>query len=125
MKTLHIPHGVTTVIVEDDMSRRHWFLSSFRLPAAYLAHDPQQAIELIRGVEPELIFLDYDLGSRVNSLDVAAYLRDSQFAGRVIVHSQNDLGRMSLKQFLPCAEVMPFGSFEILRTAATQKELLR
>ncbi|MGB8801385.1 MAG: cyclic-phosphate processing receiver domain-containing protein [Candidatus Acidiferrales bacterium] len=116
MKTILIPHDATILIVEDDIGRRSWFLSRYRLPGAYLAHEPAQAIELVRRIEPTWVWLDFDLGLGKNSLDVAAFLRDTGYDGRVIVHSQNDFGRLSLKQFLPRAEVHVFGTFEIRRT---------
>jgi DNA-binding response OmpR family regulator len=120
MKTLSIPHDAAVLVVEDDISRRAWFISRYRLPGAYLAHEPAQAIDLIRWIEPDVIFLDFDLGVRINSLEVAAYLRDSKYNGRVIVHSQNDFGRLSIAQFLPQAEIYVFGTFMILREGRTE-----
>jgi DNA-binding response OmpR family regulator len=116
MKTLSIPHDAAVLVVEDDISRRAWFLSRYRLPGAYLAHEPAQAIDLIRRIEPDVVFLDFDLGLGVNSLKVGAHLRDSKYNGRVIIHSQNDFGRLSLAQFCRGAEIVPFGTFEVQRT---------
>jgi hypothetical protein len=115
MKTILIPN-VSVLVVEDSLARRHWFLSRYRLPEAFLAHEPVQAIDIIRQFEPQVCFLDYDLGVGINSLEIAAYLRDTKYGGRVILHSQNDFGRMSLAQIIRNVEIAPYGTFEIVRT---------
>jgi CheY-like chemotaxis protein len=120
VKVLTVPQDAAVLIVEDCPNRRRWFLSQLRLSGAYLAHESAQAIDLIRRIEPDVVFLDFDLGLGRNSLDVAAYLRDSKYNGRVIVHSQNDFGRLSLAQFLPQAEIYVFGTFMILREGRTE-----
>src|SRR5271163_302061 len=107
-KIISVPASESTLILEDDIGRRHWFLSRFRLPHAFLAATPDQAIRLIRELEPT-VFLDYDLAPGVSSEPVAHFLAAINYAGQVYIHSQNDFGRQVLKRILPSATVVPFG----------------
>jgi Cyclic-phosphate processing Receiver domain len=118
MKLITIPASEPTLILEDDIGRRHWFISRYRLPHAFLASTPDQAIRLIRELEPT-VFLDYDLAPGITSESVARFLAESDYAGQVYIHSQNDFGRQVLKRILPTATVVPYGEFEIQTTQAT------
>jgi len=73
-RILSIPASESTLILEDSIGRRHWFLSRYRLPHAFLAANSDQAIRLIRELEPTTLFLDFDLGSGVSSEPIAHFL---------------------------------------------------
>jgi hypothetical protein len=121
-KAISIPAFAPTLVVEDDIGRRHWFLSRYRLPNAFLAATPDQAIRIIRQFEPTILFLDYDLGLGFSSEDVARFLLESDYRGQVYIHSQNDFGRQVLKRILPTATIMPYGTFEFATTAAAAND---
>jgi hypothetical protein len=112
-KIISIPASTPTLVVEDSIARRHWFLSRFRLPHAFLAATSHQAIRLIRELQPT-VFLDYDLGLGISSEPVARYLAESNYTGQVFIHSENPFGRAVLKRILPSAAVTPYGSFEVV-----------
>jgi hypothetical protein len=116
-----IPHEAVIVCVEDDLARRHFYISRNRMPEAYLAHDPADAVELIRDLSPTHLFLDYDLKPGVDSMPVAEYLARTGFAGEVVITSQNPFGQAVLGRLLPRAVVAAFGSFDI-RRGATQRD---
>jgi len=116
-KIFSIPTSESTLILEDSIGRRHWFLSRYRLPHAFLAATPDQAIRLIRELEPT-VFLDYDLALGVTSEPVAHFLAACEYPGRVFIHSENPFGREVLKRILPAAAVVPFGTFEVVTTQA-------
>jgi hypothetical protein len=120
-KIISIPASTPTLILEDSIGRRHWFLSRFRLPHAFLAANSDQAIRLIRELEPT-VFLDYDLAPGISSEPVAHFLAESNYIGQVFIHSQNDFGRQVLKHILPMATVVPFGEFEIQTTQAAAND---
>jgi hypothetical protein len=44
VKTLLIPHNAIVLVVEDDISRHAWSLSRYRIPGAYLAHEPAPGV---------------------------------------------------------------------------------
>lgn len=115
-KIISIPTSVPTLILEDNIERRHWFLSRYRLPHAFLAATPDESIQIIRQFEPTILFLDYDLALGMSSEPVARFLKASNYAGQVYIHSQNPFGREVLKRILPSATVIPFGEFEIQTT---------
>jgi hypothetical protein len=115
VRTIKVPHGAVILCVEDDISRRNFYISRHRMPEAYLAHDPGEAVELIRDLKPSWIFLDYDLKPGVDSMPVAEYLLRTGFAGEVVITSVNPFGQAVLGKLLPRAVVAPFGTFDIVR----------
>ncbi len=116
MKTIAVKPNEACLCVEDDISRRAWFISKHRIPQAFLAETPTQAIRILDTFSHfGVIFLDYDLALGVSSESVARYLAETQFAGRVVIHTANPFGRDMLQQICPNAEILPFGSFEITR----------
>jgi hypothetical protein len=66
-RTPHIPAEATVLIVEDGLSKRNWFLSSLRVPQAYLGNTTTVAIELIDRAESDFVAPDFDLGPGVAS----------------------------------------------------------
>lgn len=107
--------GAVILVVEDDLRRRNFYLSKHRLPDAYVCHDPAEAIALIERVKPSWVFLDHDLAPGVDSTPIAEHLAARNFAGEIVITSQNPFGIERLKMILPRAVAAPFGSFEILR----------
>jgi hypothetical protein len=116
VRIITVPYDAVIVCVDDDLARPHYYLSHHRMPEAYLAHDPSDAVALIREVKPTWVFLDYDLRAGVDSEPVAQHLAFTGFAGEVIITSQNPFGQAVLGKLLPRAVVAPFGEFEIVRT---------
>jgi hypothetical protein len=67
-----------------------------------------------------LLFLDHDLnwhdaaGRKPGSgVRIAHFLEQRRFAGRIVIHSVNEEGAGEMKDLLPHAELLPFGTFEI------------
>jgi Cyclic-phosphate processing Receiver domain len=116
MKMISVPVGACVLVADDSIERRHWFLSRYRLPHAYLAANSDQAIKIVEQVKPSIVFLDYDLGPGVSSEPVARFLAESNYVGQVYIHSENPFGREVLKRMFPAAAVIPYGSFEIVTT---------
>jgi hypothetical protein len=121
MKIISIPASTPALIVEDDIGRRYWFLSRYRLPHAFLAATSDQAIRLIRELEPT-VFLDYDLAPGITSESVARFLAATNYRGQVFIHSENPFGREVLKRILPAATVVPYGTFEVVSTQAVAND---
>lgn len=117
MRTITVPHEATILCVEDDLARRHFYLSKYRMPDAYLSHMPDDAIQAIDRYKPSHIFLDFDLDpvARVDSTAVAKHLAATKYDGTVVIVSQNPFGQTVLGKFLPQAVMAPFGTFEIVR----------
>lgn len=117
MKNLVIPISASVLVVDDDIARRHFFLSTHRLPQAYIAGEPDQAIQILKQGSIDFVFLDYDLASNLSSEPVARYLAEtkSETETQVFIDSTNPFGIEVLKRILPNATVVPFGSFEIRR----------
>jgi NAD+-processing family protein with receiver domain len=88
-------------VLEDSLDGRAWFLSAHRLPHAFLAHESEQVIRIIQQFEPDVCFLDYDLGLGVSSESVATYLAKSGFDGRIILHTQTISEETSCKDSCP------------------------
>jgi hypothetical protein len=112
----HISSNATVMIVDDDLRRRSWFLSSMRVPQAYLAHTVSAAVEIIDRIEPNFIALDYDLAPTVDSTPIAENLRAIDFRGSDLIHSENPFGQ-GVRRIPPSARAQPFGSFDIVRAA--------
>jgi DNA-binding NarL/FixJ family response regulator len=88
-----------------------------------LAHTGTGAITLIDRVRPDLVALDYDLASGADSAAVAEHLRATKLRGSVLIHSENPFGQQVLKRILPSANLMAFGSFDIVQTPGVASEL--
>jgi hypothetical protein len=113
---LTIPRSASVLIVENDIGRRSWFLSAYRIPQAFVCDDCDSAIRIIRQFEPSTVFLDWDLAFGVSSEPVARFLAEMNYSGQVFVHSENPFGVDVLKRIIPAAKTAMFGQFEILRT---------
>jgi hypothetical protein len=98
MRSLHIPPDAAVLIVEGDLRRRHWFLSSMRIPQAYVARTTDGAIEMIDRLKPDFVALDFDLGVGIDTKPVAEYLRNIGFSGRIVIISENSFGQMGFKK---------------------------
>jgi hypothetical protein len=81
------------------------------LPARVVA-SASRAIDAIRKTHPEIIFLDRDLVGPSFGEDVAEFLADGNFAGRVYVTSANPFGVEVISKILGDAgitlEAVPF-----------------
>lgn len=116
-RLLQIPNDAAVLFVDDSIGRRHWILSRYRLPHAFLADNANDAIQILKQGTIDIVFLDYDLapGLGLSSESVAQYLAETKSAAQIFLHSENPFGIEVLKRILPNATVMPFGTFEILR----------
>jgi CheY-like chemotaxis protein len=115
MKTLEIPEGATILVVEDSVTRRHFFVSQHRAPDAFLAYTPSQAISLLKSMAFDFVFLDFDLEGTHKTTEVAQWIAQNRYPASVVVHSTNPWGWTVLSRILPAATVQPFGSFEVMR----------
>lgn len=127
LRTIEIAASAAVLIVDDSIKRRNWFLSSYRIPQAHVAHTSEGAIETIRRFGPDFTFLDFDLcpATATDSRPVAEYLRDANYAGKVFITSANPFGVECIRRILPQAQVARFGEFEILRCAPSVRPFLR
>jgi hypothetical protein len=116
VRIVKIPKDAVSLVLDEDLRRRNWFLSSLRMPDAHLAHDAARAIDMVKRIEFGFIWLDYELGPGLDSIPVAEHLRDTRFAGAIYVHSQNPFGVGRIRRVLPTARVMAWGSFEVQRS---------
>lgn len=119
MRQITIMASAACLVVDDDLSRRHFFLSAHRLPGAYLAHEPALAIQILKQGAIDVVFLDYDLAPGLSSEPIAWHLAEMKTGteAQVFIHSANPFGQEVLKEILPRATIVPFGSFEIQRVA--------
>ncbi len=116
LREIEIPTGASVLVVEDSIARRHFFLSCHRIPQAFLADNPDRAIDLVSNFGPfDFVLLDWDLSLGVTSEPVARFLAEMKYSGQIFVHTENPFGQQVLGRILPAAAVIPFGQFEIRR----------
>jgi hypothetical protein len=114
----------TVLVVEDSLYRqlafRNWIGAVVKIVSR-----ADMAIREIERRHFDWIFLDRDLQGGFGE-DVATYLAEIKFAGRVIVHSCNPFGAQLIEKLLSDAgvvhEVVPFGMFGIFRSHKTNTE---
>lgn len=99
------------LFVDDDLRRRHFAVNW--MPRAFLAHDVDGAIKILRQLEfgrhpQDLVMLDFDLAPGLTTEPIAHHLAGSRFAGHVIVHSENPFAWQLLSRILPSAVIKPF-----------------
>lgn len=69
-------HMIATVLcAEDDLRRRNFYSSPYRLPDAYLTHEIVATVELIDRVKRKHRFLDFDLQPGVDTTVIARISR--------------------------------------------------
>jgi hypothetical protein len=111
----------TVLVVEDSLYRqlafRNWIGAAVKIVSR-----ADTAIREIERRHFHWIFLDRDLQGGFGE-DVAAYLAEIKFTGRVIVHSGNPFGARLIQKLLSEAdvahEIVPFGIFGIFRSHKT------
>jgi len=105
------------LVVEDDPNRVQWFMDKFdKIAELFITMIPEIAVDYLDKNEPDLIFLDHDLGDEVyvdsssNTGDAVA--QALQFlgnkGGNVVIHTLNPIGAVNMKARLPLAHVIPF-----------------
>ena len=118
-----IPSLWRVFVMDDTEDRLFWF----RRQLAGVAHlreakTAERAIEILSTEQFDLVFLDHDLSwadagfpdkQFGNGKEVARYLAITKFAGRVVIHSKNEVGVAAMKKVLPQAVIARFDSFEI------------
>jgi CheY-like chemotaxis protein len=120
MKAIRVPQDAVVLCVDDDLARRHFYLSKHRLPDVFVAHEVAEAIELIDRVKPSWIFLDYDLAPGIDSTAIAEHLSATNFAGTVVIVSENPFGQAVLSKLLSRAVMAALKSSECQAGSATR-----
>jgi CheY-like chemotaxis protein len=99
------------LVVEDSLERQMWFAKVFNdIPTLYLIVTAVEAIELVKSKKWDIIFLDHDLGNRVDvdsddpntgfqvmRVIISSINRDTP----IIVHSLNPVGVANIKALRP------------------------
>lgn len=114
--------------MDDTEERLRWFRK--RCPGMREATTAAAAIEILAKETFDLVFLDHDLSwadagfpdkQFGNGKEVARYLAITKFAGRVVIHSKNELGVEAMRKVLPHATIARYESFEIELTAPSPR----
>jgi hypothetical protein len=130
-KVIQVPANARCLVIDDAISRRHWFISKHRLGShlTHLAHTPEYAIELIKNYPLDWIWLDYDLAVGIDTAPVAWFLLNSGYSARITIHSQNEFGVEVLRTLLMRSkakiDVARYGEFEIQRSNAAGQQAVR
>lgn len=121
-----VPPHWRVFVLDDTDDRLRWFRE--RVPQIREAKTAEAALEILSAEQFDLVFLDHDLSwvdagfpdrQHGNGKEVARYLARTNFQGRVVIHSKNDVGVVAMKKLLPTATVARFDEFEIV-TAESQ-----
>jgi len=119
--TLTVPSHWRVFVLDDTEDRLRWFRE--RVPQMREAKTAEAAVEILAAEEFDLVFLDHDLSwmdagfperQHGNGKEVARYLARTNFKGRIVIHSKNDIGVAAMKKLLPTASVARFDEFEIV-----------
>jgi hypothetical protein len=122
-KEIKIPVDASVLVLEDMEERIAWFRKRLGHARVCYSKTSRAAIHALQESEFTIVFLDHDLGfldaadpTRPNSngKEVARFLRESKFAGTVILHSLNPPARDIMARILPQAIIAPFGTFAII-----------
>ncbi len=116
---IEIPRAWNIFILEDSHERIRWFRE--RIPEATIVSTAEDALAILSQRSFDFCFLDHDLcfndaafpDRRGSGERVAHYLAQKGFAGRVVIHSVNEIGAMKMKSCLRHARIAPFGTFEV------------
>jgi hypothetical protein len=114
---ISIEDSSSVLVVEDSFDRIPWFRHS--LPHATIVRHPLNGIDALSGHDFGIVFLDGDLlcPQCMDGGDVAKYLVDVRYPGRVIVHSHNYFLSRRMEEAFRKANIthirVPFGDFEI------------
>jgi CheY-like chemotaxis protein len=96
------------LLIEDTPERQEVLKQLFRDHAWILVHTANRAQTLLSAFEWDVIALDYDLAGEETGEEVAKYMATHRItAPRVIVHSQNAVGRKRIRAWLPDAWEIP------------------
>ena len=114
----------TVLVVEDSLYRqlafRNWIGASVKIVSR-----ADSAIQEIKLRRFDWIFLDRDFLDRFGE-DVAAYLAEIKFVGRVVIHSGNPFGAQLIAKTLTDAGlthgIVPLGMFGIFRSNKTNNQ---
>ncbi len=118
-------HPIRIFLLDDDTRRHKWFANRFKGDFIDVAHDVEQAEQLLRANSYDALFLDHDLHpehyNSVSSDDertgyaIACWLAsnpDLQRAATILVHTRNADGAMRMVEELRRsgrnAEYVPF-----------------
>jgi CheY-like chemotaxis protein len=115
------------VLVVEDLIYRQVIFSNWLGGEATIVSRANAAIAAIQAARFDWIFLDRDLESGGGfGEDVAAYLAEIKFAGRVVVHSASsfaaDVVQKILKDAGVAVEGTAFGEFIIFRSPSPIRE---
>jgi hypothetical protein len=121
-KYFEIRDTETVLVVEHSLYRqlafRNWIGAAVKIVSR-----ADTAIREIERRHFDWIFLDRDLLNGFGE-DVATYLAEIKFTGRVIVHSGNPFGARLIEKLLADAgvvyQIVPFGMFGIVRSHKTK-----
>jgi hypothetical protein len=66
-------------------------------------------------LDHDLSFMDADFPDRQhgNGKEVARYLARTKFAGKIVIHSKNEIGVKAMAKTLPQATITRFDDFDI------------
>ena len=106
-KSEYLDYFINTInkrvlLVEDDHSRKQFFLDKLSRSIIDLASDADKATEFLRKNEYDFILFDYDLGSGQKSETTVRYMIDKNRSpnAKVLIHSMNQDGADKLKVML-------------------------
>jgi hypothetical protein len=106
-------------ILEDDQNRLDFFYRWFENEEIFASDNVEYAKTLYLKERPfDLVFLDHDLGGRVyvsseepnTGYQFAKFLVEQENSSIIIIHSWNPEGAKNMRNVLPKAYVIPFGS---------------
>lgn len=126
-RCFRIPRDKNVLVLEDCTEQRiPWFRA--RLPHALIIRNPLIAIEALRARDFHTVFVDFDCPCPQwrNGLDVALYLVEVRFTGRVIVHSSDMFGSARIGETLRREGIhtiiAEFGDFEAMTCRGENNE---
>ena len=125
---IQVPQNARVFVLDDTEDRLTWFRS--RMPNMRCAKTAEKAIEVLSSEQFDFVFLDHDLSFMDagfphrqfgNGKEVARFLAIKKFAGKVVIHSKNDVGVAAMSKVLPTAEIARYGDFDIVLTASAAR----
>jgi CheY-like chemotaxis protein len=113
------------LVLEDNYWRMVQFRNLLGSSTKIVSKAPA-AIRELQQQQFDLVCLDHDLGiDSGTGNDVAVYLAEAKYAGRVVIHSWNAVASQRMEQTLRDAGVkverIPFGMFAFFRARKTTK----
>jgi|SRR5580704_4676056 hypothetical protein len=117
------------VLVVEDALHKQMTFQKWLGPQAKIVSKPDAAIREINQQRFDWMFLDRDLGFGVTSDPIAEHTAKIKFAGRVVIHSENEFGAQFMKKILCNAgvsvELIPFGILGIFRNPTKTTEVTK